>query len=160
MPLITTSFITDTDLQVFMPDVLTYGISSFATQNLHASDDVLNRLINEWWPTAISRRFGLILSTYDVNSPLMPTLNQSLLDASSLATLTSYRSLSRYILPMLASDADADGDLFSRRATRYDSFYQDEWQKVLLLPIYDFNQDGQFTNIERRGRPVKRLLRA
>lgn len=160
MPLLSSSFIVDADLVEFMPDVLDYGVASFAAQNLRASDDVYNRIFSEWWPTAISRRFGLLMSTFDIQSPIMPTLDPAYLDSVGLKALTVYRAISHYIMPMLASDADANGDLFSRRAVRYDMFYKEEWQKAILLPLYDFNKDTQFTNIERRGRPVKRLLRA
>ena len=143
-----------------MPDVLDFGVTTFGPQCLRASDDIYNRLVSEWWPTAVSRRFGLILNSFDINSPFVPTLDPTLLDTVALKAITSYRALSRYVMPMLAGDADADGDLFSRRADRYVNFYHEEWRKIILLPLYDFNQDSQFTNIERRGAPMKKLLRA
>ena len=160
MALIASSFIADTDLQEFMPDVLDYGVTTFAPQSLRASDDVYNRILTEWWPDAVSRRFGLILNNYDVNSSLLPVLDTTVLDTVALKAITAYRTISHYAMPMLASDADANGDLFSRRADRYSNFYHEEWAKIILLPIYDFNNDGQFTNIERRGKPVKRMMRA
>jgi len=157
---VTTSFIVDTDLQVYMPDVLSFGVASFDPQSLLATDDVVARIEAEWWPEAVSRRFGLFRENSDYMFSMLPTMNVALLDSVSLVPLTVYRALSHYAMPMLSSDADADGDLFSRRASRYDTFYKEEWEKVVRLPIYDFSQDGNFTSFEKKGPPVKRLLRA
>lgn len=143
-----------------MPDVLTYGVATFDPQSLRASDDIYNRLVAEWWPDAVSRRYGLLLNSFDVQSNLIPQLDPAFLDTVALEAVTSYRAISHYIMPLLSSDNDANGDMFTRRAARYHDFYLEEWQKLVLLPLYDFNQDTQFTNIERRGPTMKKLLRA
>jgi len=157
---ITTSFIQDTDLVEFVPDILGFGVADFSTQNLRASDDVFERLLNEWWPQAISRFYGLTRQNIDTMFPTLPTLDVNKLDTAALKPLTCYRALGHYILPLLAGDADANGDLFTRRADRYDRFYSEEWKKVIRLPLYDFNADGAFSMVERKRAIGRRLVRA
>lgn len=157
---VTTAFVTDTDLELFQPDILTFGPATFGAQLIMASDDVFQRLVDEWWPQAIGAFYGLTRSAIDVQYPVLPTLKEASLDKVALRNLVCYRAISHYIMPLLASDADANGDLFTRRAARYQRFYQEEWDKIIDLPIYDFNQDTLFTNIERPIQIARRLRRA
>jgi len=159
--IVTTPFITDANLQEFMPDILQMGVLTFAQQNLRASNDVYDRLVNDWWAQAIIRGpYVGVATTNDGAFPgRLPPLIVSLLNTPLLAPLVSYRALGRYIMPMLSGDADANGDMFSRRAERYTRFYNEEWERVITGDLYDFNRDGNFTLADRLppyGRRVKR----
>jgi len=160
MGLATTSFIADADLALYMPDVLTFGVTTFATQNLLATDDVVTRINTEWWPDAVTRRFGLYRENTDTWYRSLPIMDITLLDSALLKGLVVYRALSHYIMPMLSSDSDADGNAFTRRADRHAAFYAEEWEKIVNSPIYDFNSDTTFSQQERKGPPIKRVLRA
>jgi len=157
---LTAPFATDSDLVTFMPDMLTFGVGSFIPQNMMASDDVFERLNAEWWPQAIGGFYGLAQATVDVTWPVLPVMQEARLNVAALKNLTAYRAISHYIMPLLSSDADANGDLFTRRADRYNSFYHEEWEKVTNLPLYDFNADNRFSNIERMLPTGRRLMRA
>jgi len=157
---VATPFIQDTDLVAYMPDVLTFGIASFAAQNLLATNDVVERLTNEWWPNAIGNYYGFTRERVDMTWPILPAMDIARINTTALKQLVTYRALSHYIMPMLSSDADANGDLFTRRMDRYYRFHSEEWKKVIHLPLYDFNADSAFTQIERAQSTGRRLARA
>lgn len=157
---LTTPFVNDADLKSFLPDVLSFGVATFAPQNLRASDDVFERLVAEWWPQAIGGFYGLSRASVDIQWPVLPAMDIALVNTAALVTLTAYRALGHYVMPLISSDADANGDLFTRRAARYERFYDEEWAKVINLPLYDFNADGSFTTIERALSVSRRLRRA
>lgn len=156
---ITTPFITDADVQKFRPDILDFGITSFTDQYTMASDDVYERLYNEWWPNAISRRYGLSRNRLDIVWPVLPKMDLNYLDTSALIPITCFRALSHYIFPMLATNS-TQTDFFSGMADIYRRFYDEEWIKVQRLPIYDFDKDGQFRDVERTGPIHRRVVRA
>ncbi len=159
MPL-SAPLINDSDLTVYMPDVLSFGTATFLTQCTLASDDIYERLLNEWWPNALGNYFGFTQERVDLVWPVLPLLDENYLNKAALTQITVYRALSHYIMPMLASDADANGDLFTRRAARYNTFYNEEWKKIVRMALYDFNKDAVFQNRERPQRMGRRLVRA
>lgn len=156
---ITTSFITDDDVLQYMPDILDFGQQSFNAQHLKASDDVYEKIFTEWWPNAIIRRYGLTKYRMDILWPTLPTMDVAFLNIPAIKQLTCYRSIGHYIMPMLASNA-SNNDFFMNRATMYQKFYIEEWQKVQRLSLYDFDKDGQFLNIERAGPIHRKVVRA
>jgi len=152
---VATPYALDTDLQNLIPGVLDQGVVTFSTQLGFASVDVLNLIKSDWWPQAVNRRFGYI-ETVDV-STLFPTLDETKINVAVLVNLTCYRALSRYIIPMLTKDNKDDS--WAKKITRYNRFFEDEWEKVALLALYDFSGDGQFNDYERRGTMPRRLIR-
>jgi len=145
----------DSDLQKVRPDILTHGVASWSDQLGFAGADVLNLMKSSWWVNAVARHFNREI--VDIMGSLTPIMDVTKINDSELVNLVCYRALARYVYPAISIDKDADGDAFSRRMTRYEEAYEEEWERVSLLPLYDFNSDGQFTDIERRG-PVRRRV--
>jgi len=157
---LSTAFINDADLTSYMPDVLTFGIPSFSAECLRATEDVYTELLSDWWPGVTLAINGFAFQKTDTAWPTLPIMDVANLDTVTLKQAVVYRALSQYVMPMLSSDADANGDLFSRRADRYRGFYKAEMARVYKLPLYDFNRDSAFTQLERPRRHGRRLLRA
>jgi len=160
MPL-TVSFVTDANLQEFMPDIMSMGVATFDPQTLRATNDIYDRLVNDWWAQAVLRGpYVSVASTNDGAFPgRLPPMDVNLLNKTLITPLVCYRALGRYIMPMLSGDADANGDMFSRRAMRFTEFYSDEWATVVTGDLYDFNRDAKFTLADRLppyGRRVRR----
>ena len=152
------AYANDNDLKTFIPTILENGVSSFATQLQLASDDVLEMIKVKWWVNAVSSRYALNRETTDWSS-YFPKFNEALLNTAQLKNLTCYRALHKYICPMLTNDAD-DADEWVRKEERYKAYFDEEWDKITRMPLYDFNQDSVFTDIERRQSGGIRLQRA
>ena len=151
------AYATDADLAKLIPNIMNQGVVTFDDQLTFATDDVIAMIKAEWWPKAVNRRYGTVESV-DF-SPLFPTIDLTKINEAVLVNLTCYRALSRYIMPMLTKDSGPN-DTWAAKIPRYNTFFNDEWQKVSQLPLYDFNADGQFSDIERRGSRTRKLVRA
>lgn len=152
-------YATDADLLVIQPNITSFGVVSWLPQLNAASADVLERIKTEWWPEAVTSRFGFQNQAYDIN-PAFPSFDEAKLNTAAIKNLTIYWALAHYIYPILTKDRD-DADAFSRRMERYQKFYDEEWERVKVKPLYDFNADSQFTDIERRsGMTAVRVSRA
>jgi len=149
----------ESDLQSVIPDVFSYGISDFTSALGEAANDVINLIKSSWWPNATRNSF--IFETQDVAGALtIAPLDPIYLDSAALRKLVVYRAASAYIYPKLATFQDNDGDAFTRKSEFYRTMYNDEWEVVKQLPLYDFNKDGQFADIERRVNNGRRIWRA
>jgi len=150
-------YATNSDLQVFIPKILTFGTTDFGLQLDKASEDVLNLIKADWWPAAVQTRWNA--ETIDIG-PLTPTIDETKINDAALLNLTCYRAFHHYIFPLLTKDSDADGDNFSRKIDRYRDYFESEWNTVKNLALYDFDGDAQFQDIERRGPTSRRVRRA
>jgi len=138
-------YITDTDLAKHVPDINDHNPpSNWSDQIQYGTDDVLNKIKAAWWP--------------QVTDPIYE-LDESLLNTDALANLAIYCCLGFYALPYLATERDKDGDSFSRKAEYYRGRYNEEWEVVKELPLYDFDGDTQFEDSERQGPIVRELVR-
>ena len=146
------------DLQVFIAGILDYETpaSDFGDFLDKASEDVLNLIKSEWWPNAVATRFSQ--EAIDIG-PLTPPLTEDNINDAALLNITCYRAFYQYIMPYLTKDADEDGDQFSRKIERYQELFADEWATIKLLPLYDFDGDDAFTDVERRGNYSRRMAR-
>jgi len=151
-------YATDADLQAFIPSILDNGVASFASQLTLASTDVLELVKLDWWVNAVTARYGFARESIDIN-PLFPRFDETKLNESVLINITCYRALAQYICPMLTTDSD-EADEWLRKMERYAEFYRVEWDALELKPLYDFNSDGQFKDIERRASRGRRVVRA
>jgi len=151
-------YIDDTDVEAFIPEITSFEspASDFSTFYEKASEDVLNLIKAEWWPNAVTKHYGN--ETIDLG-PLTPSLDEAHINDAALVNLTCYRAFYQYIMPYLTKDDDDDGDAFPRKAERYERAFTEEWAVVKMLPLYDFNQDGQFKDVERRGSYSRRVAR-
>jgi len=146
----------DADLVALIPDILEHGVLTWAPELALASSDVLNKIKAGWWPQAVAQTYGALGETVDFG-PTAPTLDEANINDAALKLITCYRALEHYIFPKLSADQDDNGNAFTRKAERYANFFQQEWEVIKNLPLYDFNGDAQFTDIERRG-PIRRRL--
>jgi len=150
-------FATLPDLVGFVPELSEFNVD--ASNDLQmASDDILNRLKVSWWTQAASTRMGRENLALDVLQ--LPPLKVSKLNIPAIKNLTCYRALSAYILPKMSSDLSATGDAFGRKSVHFEKMYASEWETVILLPIYDFDGDGNFEEIERVRVFSRKTLRA
>jgi len=152
------AYASDTDLETFIPSILENGVVSFDVQLQLASDDVLEMVKVKWWVNAVSSRYALNRETTDWSS-YFPRFDEALLNTVQLKNLTCYRAFHKYICPMLTGDAD-DADEWTRKEERYKIYFDEEWDKITRMPLYDFNQDSAFDDIERRQGGGVRLQRA
>ena len=149
-------YATDADLITYADDILDHGVASFTSELTRASADVLNLIKAEWWPQAIS---GKVNSSYDYGL-IPPTLDESKINTAELKQITIYRAFGFHIYPRLSKFSDSDGDSFSRRGEFYRDMFKDEWNRIKNLPLYDFDGDSSFEDIERRGPIGRKLVRA
>ena len=105
--------------------------------------DILNLIKGAWWPQAT----GLSLLSFD----------ESRLNTEALRQLTVYWTLYAYICPFLATFIE--GDTWLAKKDHYKERYDAEWAVVKNLPLYDFDEDDTFEDIERRGPFSTRLGR-
>jgi len=153
-------FITESDLQDFIPDIYSYGLNSFTKEIAFAEDDVVNLIKSGWWMDAVRKNF-LVSESHDIGGSFgFYPLDVTKLNAEALKKLTIYRVASGYIYPKLSTFKDVDGDSFSRKADFYKKYYNEEWEIVKKLPLYDFNGDGNFSDLERRVNSQRTLARA
>jgi len=152
-------FITETDLHDFVPDVYTHGLNSFTKEIAFAEGDVVNLIKSGWWIEAVSKSF-FVSELQDFGGFGFYPLDVTKLNSEALKKITVYRAVSGYIYPKLATFKDVDGDSFSRKAEFYKGMYKEEWEVIRKLPLYDFNSDGTFSDLERRVSSGRTLGRA
>lgn len=150
------NYATDSDLKDHIESIFDYGPSSFEKDLTKATADVLNKIKAEWWTKAVQSRNG-IRETVDYGF-LFPTLNTANLNTAALKSLTVYRAFSAYIFPKMTKFVE--DDVFLRQAEFYADRFKEEWDVVKLLPLYDFDEDASFEDIERRGPMSRRIVRA
>lgn len=152
---------TSYDLLKFRPDILTHGIESWNDQLLLAENLVIERVKTEWFVQAVQNTYiGAMRETVDYNA-LYPLFDVAYLNKPALITTIVYCALAYFIYPSITKDVDDGNDAFTRRAERYMAFYQDEWNRVSKLPLYDFNKDTSFSDLERANRTRQvRVIRA
>ena len=125
----------DSDLDNYDETILQQGVASFKNQFTMATADVLNMIKGSWWPKATS----LPLTSF----------SEANLNTEALRQLTVYKALYTYILPKLAKFLD--GDTFNEKIKFYKERFQEEWETIKNLPLYDWDEDASFEDSERRG---------
>jgi len=153
-----TNYATTADLQALIPDIATSGVTGvtdWTAQLTAASADVLELWKVSWWKPSVDDFYE---QGYAYITPF-PEPNLSLLNTAVLKNLTCYRALARYICPYLTNDSD-QADEWNRKAERYQKFYEDEWEFVKQMPLYDWSEDGNFKDWERVPQRGRRCVRA
>ena len=133
---------TNTDLQAIDADVLTYGKADLSAELAEAKRDVIAKLKAEWWPLSAGEMTLKVAGSIAI-------MDEAKLNSDELQRLVMYRALSAHVYPQFSKKLGADGDSFSRRADFYASRFKDEWNIVTKMSIYDFNNDSQFTDVDR-----------
>jgi hypothetical protein len=153
------NYATNADLQKLLPDILDHGVADFTDQLTLATADVLELIKVDWFREAANDYYGYTAGYK--RGTYFPTLDEAYLDTSNLVNLTCYRALARYIFPMLTKDADFDAqDAYAIKMDRYQAYFEDEWKVVQRMPLYDFDKDSAFEDVERHDQRGRRVVRA
>lgn len=107
-----------------------------------ATRDVLAKIKAEFWPPRH-------ISSFD----------EANLDPDQLVDITVYRALGWYICPALENFARGEEGKWSLKANHFKDMFLEEWTTIQQLPIYDFDEDGEFEDTERQGLISKRIGR-
>jgi hypothetical protein len=137
---------TDSDLMVYQPEILQYGIDEFTSEHAKAEADILRKVRDEWWPKA----------------PYTGTeLDSTRLTESQFTRCAVYRVLSEYALPQLTKwNAEGDEDKFQVMMKHYKNKYEEEFTSILRDGIeYDANADNVIQDTEKRVIHTRRLAR-
>jgi hypothetical protein len=137
---------TDSDLLVYQPEILQYGIDEFTGEHAKAKADVLRKVRDEWWSKA----------------PYSETeMDSTKLTESQFTRCAVYRVLSEYALPQLTKwNADGEEDKFQVMMNHYNKKYEEEFTSILRDGIeYDANADNVIQDAEKRVIHTRRLAR-
>ena len=145
---------TDSDLMVYQPEILQYGIDEFAGEHAKAEADILRKVRDEWWPKAPYT--GLADSPNTGNE-----MDASKLTESQFTRCAVYRVLSEYALPQLTKwNAEGDEDKFQVMMAHYKKKYEEEFNSILRDGVeYDFDGDGTVEVGEEQPFHTRRLVR-
>jgi hypothetical protein len=136
------AFSNDADLVELIPDILDFGITSFASEHATAQADIERKIRAEWWDKR------------GYSGELKP---QYLTDAQWKLS-ASYLVLWKYALPQLTNWVD--NDRFMQMITFYKSRYGEEVEAVFQDGVeYDVDGDGTITDKEKEPINSGRLVR-
>lgn len=136
------AFSTDSDLTAIIPDILTFGISSFSSEHALAQAEIERELRYKWYPKL----------------QLTVEMDASLLTASQWTKASAYLVLWKHALPKLTNWVD--GDRFQNMITFYKTRYEEEFASVIHDGVeYDFNDDNTVSESEKAPVFHGRLVR-
>lgn len=136
------AFSTDSDLTAILPDILTFGITSFASEHALAQADLEREIRAKWYPK-------LQLAT---------EMDATLLTDSQWTKAAAYLVLWKYALPKLTNWVE--GDRFQNMIAFYKARAQEEFDAVIRDGVeYDFNNDSVVTDSEKAPVYFGRLVR-
>lgn len=146
------NYATDTDLLVFRPNVLDYGVADWTAQHAEAKRRI-DRLLDVRWyrPQAAERGLDWRATPFD-SDRLLQAANQ-------LKTLAVYAAFS-LVYGYLTRDGEAD--VFERLRGVYEALFERELEAVLAEGLdYDWDDSAAIDDDERQGRTwPNRLVRA
>lgn len=144
---------TDSDLLVYQPEILQYGIDEFTGEHAKAKADILRKVRSEWWSRA---KHSYTNTTNNIND-----MDESKLTESQFTRCAVYRVLSEYALPQLTKwNADGEEDKFQVMMNHYHRKYNEEFDSILRDGVeYDFDGDATVTVDEKQPFHTRRLVR-
>jgi uncharacterized Rmd1/YagE family protein len=144
---------TDSDLMVYQPEILQYGIDEFTGEHAKAKADILRRVRDEWWSRA---KHSYTNTTSNIND-----MDETKLTESQFTRCAVYRVLSEYALPQLTKwNAEGDEDKFQVMMAHYKKKYEEEFNSILRDGVeYDFDGDSAITVDEEQPFHTRRLVR-
>ena len=136
------AFSNDTDLVALVPDILTFGITSFATEHAKAEADLTRTIRNQWW----------------YKKGISGEMDASLLTDAQWTYCNSYLVLWKYALPQLTNWVQDD------RFLNMISFYKQRYEEELVAVFndgveYDDDQSGTVEGDEKEAVSFGRLTR-
>ena len=144
---------TDSDLMIYQPEILQYGIDEFTGEHAKAKADILRRVRDEWWSRA---KHSYTNTTNNIND-----MDETKLTESQFTRCAVYRVLSEYALPQLTKwNAEGDEDKFQVMMAHYKKKYEEEFNSILRDGVeYDFDGDGTVEVGEEQPFHTRRLAR-
>jgi uncharacterized Rmd1/YagE family protein len=144
---------TDSDLMVYQPEILQYGIDEFTGEHAKAKADILRRVRDEWWSRA---KHSYTNTTNNIND-----MDETKLTESQFTRCAVYRVLSEYALPQLTKwNAEGDEDKFQVMMAHYKKKYEEEFNSILRDGVeYDFDGDSVIQAGEEQPFHTRRLVR-
>ena len=143
----TPTYISITDIKIYFFDAEQYAYNDLDSLLAAAEEDVINYFTYNWFPKAWSSYYNTDIVTVNGTS-FTPTIDLSKLNTTVLSKLMVYRALGEYIYLSLAKTTNVDEDSFYARALEFQKKYYSELKLLLETPLYDFNGDTQFDNID------------
>jgi hypothetical protein len=136
------AFSTDSDLTAIIPDILTFGISSFYNEHALAQAEIERELRIKWYPK-LQRS---------------AEMDATLLTAAQWTTASAYLVLWKHALPKLTNWVD--GDRFQSMITFYKTRYNEELDAVIRDGVeYDLDEDNTVSETEKAPIYFGRLVR-
>lgn len=138
----------DSDLLVYQPEVLGYGIDEFTSEHTKAKTDILRRLRDEWWSRA-RKNYSSV------------EMDDTKLTESQFTRCAVYRVLSEYALPQLTKWGSADSeDKFQVMMNHYHKKYEEEFESILRDGVeYDADGNSIIKASEKQPLHTRRLVR-
>jgi len=146
---------TDSDLQEYVPDILSFGINAFTDEHAKAQADIERRLRIEWWERYKNRDYR------DISRLVPEEMDATKLTESQFTRCAVYRVLSEYALPKLTRfNPEGQEDRFQVMIKHYNEKFEKEFQQILFDGVeYDDDGDSVIQNDEKEAIHSLRLVR-
>ena len=136
------AFSSDSDLTDIVPDILTFGISTFADEHNKADADIKREIRAKWWSRTGNKG----------------EMDASLLTGSQWTRAAAYLVLAKYALPQLTNWVE--GDRFKNMMDFYNAEFLKEMNAIFEDGVeYDLNEDGTVEDGEKNLFITGRLSR-
>lgn len=147
------AFATINDIIEYEPDVLNFGIPSFADALTKAQADVERYLRVNWWPSQQIGKFDISFVGTNVE------MDESLLTDSQFTRAAVYCALGYYIYPRLSKFEPAM-DVFQMKLDYYKKMFAEEIDMTIRDGVeYDVDNNNIITDAERVPNYFLRLKR-
>lgn len=152
------NFSTDSDLQIYQPDILDFGVSSFTTptdyHNL-AREDIERDLRIKWFPV-YQRNIEEDISVLETIE-----MDGTKLTDAQWKKCSVFKVIADYACPLLTKFNSNDNlDRFQMMMKYYQTEYEKEFQNVLRDGVeYDDDNSGTITSSEKEPYHRLRLVR-
>ena len=148
------NFSTDSDLQVYQPDILTFGISSFTTPtdyHAFARADIERDLRIRWFPVYVKQTYR------DISLLNTTEMNATLLTDAQFKRLSVYKVIGYYACPQLTKfNSNDNPDRFQVMMKHYKQMYADEFETILRDGV-EYDADDSNTVADAEKAPYHRL---
>jgi hypothetical protein len=152
------NFSSDSDLTVYQPDILGFGVASFESPtNYHtlARNDIERDLRIKWFPV-YQRNIEEDISVLETIE-----MDGTKLTDSQWTRCSVYKVIADYICPLLTKFNSQDNlDRFQMMQKYYQTEYEKEFQSILRDGVeYDDDNSGTITSSEKEPYHRLRLIR-
>jgi len=162
------SIINENDLTLMYSDIANFvNISDIQKMISKAETDVINYFEYIWFPQHYKLYFfgntNNNMSSVNTGS-FLPKFDINYFNTALIKNLLVYRTLGYYVFPSLMKTTDIAEDSFYSLAEYYKNKFKEELNDLNNAPLYDFNKDNQFNNLDLNsnmtGKPTITLVRS